>query len=385
MESRYPIRLVFHRSLAGYLEHNHVSSQQLKVANAISNCKTGSLGCNVSECEECGHREVHSCSCRNRHCPNCQTLSKEVWIDQRRSEMLDAKYFHAVFTVPAHLNALFLANQQLLYALLFRAASDTLLTLSQDKRYLGATPGIIIVLHTWGQNLAYHPHVHCIVSEAGISKDNKLVKRGSSFFIPIKAAMKMFRGKFLAALKEYKADGRLNIPDSAADLSIPEGWQAFIDTLYSSDWVAYIKETFNGAGNAINYLGRYTHRVAISNSRIIDVSDDEVSFRYRDYRDGKSKVMALTHEEFIRRFLLHVLPKGFQKIRYYGYLANSVRSRQLAILFRQQGYQSFSRKFSKDIPMDEVIQETLGVDLRICPCCGKASMRFAGSHFSLRR
>ena len=304
MDNIYPIREVFKDSLEWFLQEHSPSVEQLSAANAISKCKTGDLGYNASICDDCGHVELHSCSCRNRNCPSCQSVLKEVWIDKRRSEVLDAKYFHVVFTVPHQLNELFLANQRLLYDLLFSAASQTLLTLSRDKRYLGAEPGIIMVLHTWGQTLAYHPHVHCIISGAGLTRDHRLVKSGKSFFIPIKAAMKVFRGKFLAALKSYRSSGRLIIPDSCFDLTLPEGWQSFVDRLYSTDWCPYIKETFNGNGNAISYLGRYTHRVAISNGRITDMTDDTVSFWYKDYRDHNTrKEMTLSHEEFIRRFL----------------------------------------------------------------------------------
>ena len=272
-----------------------------------------------------------------------------------------------------------------MYDLLFSAASQTLLTLSQDRRYLGAEPGIIMVLHTWGQTLAYHPHVHCIISGAGLTRDHKLVKSGRSFFIPIKAAMKMFRGKFMAALKKYRSSGKLIIPESCNDLAVPEAWQSFVDILYSTDWCPYIKETFNGFGNAIDYLGRYTHRVAISNGRITDLTDDTVSFWYKDYRDGnKRKEMTLSQEEFIRRFLLHVLPRKFQKIRYYGFLSNGAKAKKLRLLFDLQGHQQFASRFSADSPKDVILSEVLGIDVHICPCCGKSTMRYLGRRYYLR-
>lgn len=367
------------------MQHHNMSDEQLAAANAIKSCKTGELGYNASVCDDCGHIELHSCSCRNRSCPNCQSVLKEVWIDKRRSEVLDARYFHVVFTVPHQLNALFLANQNLLYGLLFSAASQTLLSLSQDRRYLGAEPGIIMVLHTWGQNLAYHPHVHCIVSGAGLSRDHKLVKSGKSFFIPIKAAMKMFRGKFMAALKSCRSSGRLVIPSSCSDLDVPEGWLSFVDRLYSVDWCPYIKETFNGYGNAIDYLGRYTHRVAISNGRITDMTDDTVSFWYKDYHDSSArKEMTISQDEFIRRFLMHVLPRRFQKIRYYGFLSNGAKARKLRLLFDLQGHQQFTAKFSSDTPKDVILSEVLGIDVHLCPCCGRSSMRYLGRRYYLR-
>ena len=362
-----------------------MSDEQLAAANAIKSCKTGELGYNLSICDECGHTETHSCSCRDRNCPNCQSVLKEVWIDKRRSEVLDARYFHVVFTVPHILNELFLANQRLLYSLLFEAASRTLLTLSQDRRYLGAEPGIIMVLHTWGQNLAYHPHVHCIISGAGLTRDNKLAVSGKSFFIPIKAAMKMFRGKFMAALKKYRSSGKLVVPESCTELALPDGWQSFIDKLYSIDWCPYIKETFNGNGNAIEYLGRYTHRVAISNGRITGMTDDTVSFWYKDYKDHSSrKEMTLSREEFIRRFLMHVLPKRFQKIRYYGFLSNGSKAEKLRLLFQLQGHKQFTAKFSADTPKDVILSEVLGIDVHLCPFCGKPAMRYLGRRHYMR-
>lgn len=384
MSTSYPIRQIFLESFSDYLQEHTVFKEQLRAANAIANCKTGSLGLNFSVCDECGHVETHNCSCRNRHCPNCQALLKEQWIDQRRSEVLDAKYFHFVFTVPHDLNPLFLANQKLLYTLLHGAASQTLLTLASDRRYLGATPGIIQVLHTWGQRLDYHPHIHCIISGAGLSRDRKLRKCGNGFFIPVKAASRMFRGKFLDSLKKYRNSGQLHLPRSFTESPDPVNWQKWIDGLYQTDWVAYIKETFNGFGNAIDYLGRYTHRVAISNGRILSVSEDTVTFRYRDYQDHNIlKEMTLSRQEFIRRFLMHVLPKGFQKIRYYGFLSNSVKKKNLQLLFRLQGHQSFMARFSKDTPKEELL-DAIGIDVRTCPCCGSRSMRLLGGGFHFR-
>ena len=384
MSEYYPIRDVFRLSLDDFLREHPVSNEQRRAALAIRDCKTGRLGFNSSVCEECGHIEIHSSSCRNRHCPNCQSVLKELWIDQRRGEVLDAKYFHFVFTVPHDLTPLFLANRKLLYSLLMQAASQTLLTLARDKRYLGATPGIILVLHTWGQNLSFHPHVHCIVSGAGLTRDLKLRKCGSGFFIPVRAASKMFRGKFMAALKAHRDSGELILPASFTDPADPVNWQCFVDRLYGTDWVAYTKETFNGYGNAINYLGRYTHRVAISNARILKVAEDTVSSWYRDYRDGYArKEMTLSHEEFIRRFLMHILPKGFQKIRYFGFLSNPVKKKKLRILFRLQGYQTFKARFSMDTPKD-VLLASLGIDVHTCPCCGKSAMRYIGRSFHAR-
>ena len=384
MSESYPIREVFLHSLDDFLLAHPISDQQRRTALAIADCKTGRLGFNSSICEECGHILIHNSSCRDRHCPSCQSVLKELWIDQRRSEVLDAKYFHIVFTVPHDLNPLFLANQKLLYSLLHKAAAQTLLTLSRDRRYLGAQPGIIQVLHTWGQNLSFHPHVHCIISGAGLTRDLKLRKCGNGFFVPVRAASRMFRGKFMASLKDYRASGELVLPASFSDPAGPVNWQCLVDKLYGTDWCVYLKETFNGFGNAIDYLGRYTYRVAISNGRILQVSDDTVSFWYRDYKDAYArKQMTLSHDEFIRRFLMHVLPKGFQKIRYFGFLAGPVKKKKLRILFRLQGHQTFKARFSSDTPKDFLLQ-SLGIDVKSCPCCGKPAMRYIGRSFHAR-
>ena len=384
MSESYPIRQVFRHSLDDFLLEHPVSNGQRRAALSIAHCKTGRLGFNSSICEECGHVRIHNSSCRNRHCPSCQSVLKELWVDQRRSEVLDAKYFHIVFTVPHDLNPLFLANQKLLYSLLHMAAAQTLLTLARDRRYLGAQPGIIQVLHTWGQNLSFHPHVHCIISGAGLSRDLKLRKCGNGFFLPVRAASKMFRGKFMAALKEYRDSGQLILPTSFTDPLHHVNWQRLVDDLYCTDWVVYLKETFNGFGNAIDYLGRYTHRVAISNARILQVTDHSVSFWYRDYKDGYArKQMTLSHDEFIRRFLMHVLPKGFQKIRYFGFLAGPVKKKRLRILFRLQGHQTFKARFSSDTPKGILLQ-SLGIDVKTCPCCGKPAMRYIGRSFHVR-
>ena len=314
------IQQIFNASWISYSQTHTISNEQFKAATSIMACKSGSLGCNVSVCDECGHQEIHNNSCRNRCCPNCQGVMKELWIDARRSEVIDGSYFHVVFTVPSELNPLIISNQKLLYALLHDASSATLLELSASKKYLGATPAIIQVLHTWGQELNYHPHIHCIISGAGLTSEMKLVSSRPDFLIPVRVLGAMFKGKFMASLEHLYRSGSLVLSDSCRSLAANSDWISFRDSLYRKDWCPYIKETFNGFGNAIDYLGRYTHRIAISNSRIEKVTESEVSFWARDYRSSERKIVTLSHEEFIRRFLQHVLPKGFQKIRYYGLL-----------------------------------------------------------------
>ena len=367
------IQQVFHSSWKAYTGMHHVSEEQHKAAFSIMSCKSGSLGCNISVCDECGHQEVHNNSCRNRHCPNCQAVLKELWIDSRRSEVIDGAYFHVVFTLPAEMRPLVFANQRLLYGLMHEASSKTLLELSSDKKYLGATPAIIQVLHTWGQDLHFHPHIHCIISGSGLTPSMKLVSSRAKFLIPVKVLGAKFKGKFLDALEQFYRSGSLAIPEGCKRLRNSYEWSSFRDSLYKKDWCPYIKETFNGFGNAIDYLGRYTHRIAISNGRIESVGENTVTFRARDYRTREVQYLTLTHEEFIRRFLQHVLPKGFQKIRYYGLLSNGRKKKLLGIVFRIQHHRRFNAKY---VSMDSAtrLMAMFGIDIHLCPCCGARAM-----------
>lgn len=367
------IQQVFRDSWDAYRKKHHVTEEQSKAAISIISCKTGALGCNVSVCEECGHEEIRNNSCRNRHCPNCQAVMKELWMDARRSEVIDGAYFHVVFTVPSELNPLIYSNQKLLYALLHEASSKTLLELSSDPKYLGAVPAVIQVLHTWGQTLNYHPHIHCILSGAGLDSLMKLVGGKEGFLIPVRVLGAKFKGKFLDSLDRFYKDGTLVLPGSCRSLEIPREWGAFRDSLYRKDWCPYIKETFNGFGNAIDYLGRYTHRIAISNSRIVEVTDTQVTFNARDYRTGKTDLVTVTHDEFIRRFLQHVLPKGFQKIRYYGLLTNSRKKKLLAIVFNIQKRRRHESKYAR-MDTETRLFEMFRIDVHLCPCCGSHSM-----------
>ena len=366
-----------------YSSDSHISGVQEKAARAILNCKSGTLGCNISQCTDCGHMEFHNNSCRNRSCPNCQAILKEIWIDKRRAEVIDSPYFHVVFTVPHELNPLIYGNQELLYSLLHRCSSQTLLELARDKKYLGATPGIIQVLHTWGQTLNFHPHIHCIVSGGGLSDEHKLRKCGDKFFIPIHVMAKMFRSKFLAYLQKYYAAEKLAFSSSCAELRNSYSWNEFRDSLYKKDWCPYIKETFNGFGNAIEYLGRYTHRIAITNTRIQSVTESQVTFSARDYKSGETKAITLENVEFIRRFLMHVFPSGFQKIRYYGFLNNRTKATNLKIIFKLQGYQKFKQRYV-GLSIAELLKEVWNYDIRVCPACGCSSMTHLGRSYAYR-
>lgn len=383
MKPRAKIQQIFDIGWKDYCGSFSPSPEQFNTAHAIMNCHTPKMGFNSMLCTECGHTEIYYNSCRNRHCPVCQAVLKEVWVDKRRAEVIDVPYFHLVCTVPAELNPLFYANQKLLYNLLHDCSAKAVLSLSADRKFLGAQPGIIQVLHTWGQKLNYHPHMHCIIAGGGLSLDMKLVKSSSSFFIPIAVLRKVFRGKFLAALQSLYAAGSLVIPASCRNLDNVYNWNEFRDRLYNKDWNLFIKETFNGNGNAIEYLGRYTHRIAISNSRIMNVSGNSVTFSALNYKTGEKEPVTVTCKEFIRRFMMHVLPAGFQKIRYYGFLGNRLKKSSLKIIFRIQDHQAFISRYA-GMKTDELLEAVWGYNIHICKCCGCNSMQRSGRCFPLR-
>lgn len=295
---------------------------QRKASRAILYCKSGKLGANVSECPDCGHVEFHNNSCRNRNCPCCQAVQKELWVDKRGAEVIDAPYFHVVFTVPHELNGLIYCNQALLYGLLHKCCAQTILELSADKKRLGATPGIVQVLHTWNQELLYHVHMHCIVSGGGLTPDRKIRKAGGRFFIPVRVLRDKFKGKYLAGLDSLHKGGKLAFPSACERLSDPHGWAGFRDGLYKKDWCPYIKETFNGFGNAMEYLGRYTHKIAISNSRILSVDERRVIFSIQGRRRFKERYANLSMAELLKAAWdvdVHLCPKcGRRNMRHVG-------------------------------------------------------------------
>ena len=354
------------------------SDAQKKAALAIRDCKSGSLGVNISQCPDCGYTEFHNNSCRNRSCPNCQAVNQEIWVDKRRAEVIDTPYFHVVFTLPHELNSLIYCNQKLLYGLLHRCCARTLLELSADKKYLGATPGIIQILHTWNQEMLYHVHMHCIISGGGLTPDRRIRKSKGHFFIPVMVLRDKFKGCCLAALDSLYQSGELVFSSSCEKLRHSYEWSAFRNALYEKDWCPYIKETFNGFGNAIEYLGRYTHKIAISNSRILSVDNQQVSFSARGKKPGEPpRTITLENTEFIRRYLMHVLPSGFQKIRYYGFLNNRGKGKNLKLIFTLQGHQRFRARYAH-LSIAELIKAVWKVDIRICPECGCCRMKSIG-------
>jgi hypothetical protein len=344
---------------------------------AITACRTATLGGHVDECDSCGHLEISYNSCRNRHCPKCQFLKKEKWIEARVDDLLPIPYFHVTFTIPSQLNPLVLRNQKVMYDLLFLAVSETLVELANDPKHLGAHIGFIEILHTWGQNLMEHPHIHCVVTGGGLSPDgSRWISAGKKFFIPVKVMSALFKAKVLDYLKaSYKA-GDLVLPAGIGNLKDPGAFEVLRKQLYHKKWVVDCRAPFNGVQGVLQYLSRYTHRVAISNHRILNVDHGKVSFLWRDYADGsKEKVMTVEVPEFIRRFLLHVLPDRFVKIRHYGLLANRKRKDNITLCRKLL---DSGTTVTKDKIIPETWQEHLikvsGVDLTKCPCCQKGRM-----------
>jgi predicted RNA-binding Zn-ribbon protein involved in translation (DUF1610 family) len=311
-----------------------VDFQQLKALRAIQRCRTAALGGHIDACSKCGYQAAISYnSCRNRHCPKCQTQARERWLAARERELLATDYFHVVFTVPHELNVLALDNQRLFYDLLFSASAQTLLQVAADAKHLGAEIGMISILHTWGQNLLLHPHVHCVIPAGGLSVDHsRWVHPRYPFFLPVKLLSRVFRGKFCAGLKRLYRSKRLRCTGPASLLADPKQFRRLLRRLHRQDWVVYAKPAFGGPLQVLRYLGRYTHRVAISNHRLLAFDGEHVTFRWKDYaHGGKQRKMKLCATEFLRRFVLHVLPKGFVRIRHFGFLSNRFRASQLAV------------------------------------------------------
>jgi Putative transposase/Transposase zinc-binding domain len=344
-----------------------------RVLQRLRTCRTSSLGYHVYRCsdEDCGHLRYQYHSCRDRHCPNCGAIKKQEWIEARMQELLPVKYYHVVFTLPHELNSLIMGHRELLYKLLFDASSQTLLAFARDPAYLGALPGIVSVLHTWGQCLSFHPHIHCIVSGGGISGEGEwknAKKNMYRFLFPVKAMGIVYRAKFLQPLQQMIEQGEVK-PRADTDV------KKLLKVLYQKDWIIYAKSSFAGPHAVIEYLGRYTHKVAISNHRIVDVNKQEetVSFAYKDYADSnKQKQMTLDAKEFIRRFAQHILPKGFTKIRTYGYLANRNRRERInAVLLKMK---LPLHKGLIQIPIQLRLKEQYGINIHECPCCHKNTM-----------
>lgn len=309
-----------------------LSPAQRQAMTAIARCRTAALGGHVEACDGCGHRRVAYNSCRNRNCPKCQAAARAAWPDRQAEDLLPVEYFHVVFTIPNAVGPLALQNPRLVYGALFRAAAESLTELAADPKRLGAEIGLLAVLHTWGQTLSLHPHLHCVVPGGGLSPDGtRWVPCRPGFFLPVKPLGRLFRGKFLALLGDLHAHGRLTLAGSLRHLADPQRFAEWTDKLRRTDWVVYAKRPFGGPEQVLKYLARYTHRVAISNHRLVGMDAETVSFRWKDYADANAaKTMTLGGVEFVRRFLQHVLPGGFVRIRHFGFLANRCRDEKLA-------------------------------------------------------
>ena len=361
-----------------YITEHRVPLRMHKVMSAIIQCRTSSLGGHVDRCDACGYERPFYNSCRNRHCPKCGNLAKERWISNRKRHLLPIVYFHTVFTIPDTLNPLTLINQRVVYNILFRAGSETLLELGRDPKHLGAKVGIIAMLHTWGQNLMDHPHLHCIVTGGGLSEDErcwigaKKLKNKDVFFVHVNVLSDLFKKKFMAYLNEAYEQGELKFEGQIAHLSSKKSFKAFGDELYAKTWVTYCKSPFSGAEKILEYLGRYAYRVAISNRRLLNLEEGRVTFKWRDYRDCKEKIMSLEVFEFIRRFFLHILPEGFFKIRYYGILS----SRNLRTQLKRCKELLKVRLIGpiKKIDWIKLYHELTGIDFTKCPVCQRGRM-----------
>ncbi|MBV8834156.1 MAG: IS91 family transposase [Acidobacteriaceae bacterium] len=318
-----------------FIEKNRsrLTWQHLRVLRAIERCRTAALGGHLDQCSRCGQKAISYNSCRNRHCGKCQTNARDRWLADREKELLNVPYVHVVFTLPHPLSQLTLANNRTRYDLLFRARAATLVEIAADPKHLGAEIGFMSVLHTWGQNVLHHPHAHCVIPAGGLSLDHqRWIRPRYAFFLPVKVLSRVFRGKFTAGLKRAFRKRQLTFPGNLQPLAQERAFRSFLRSLFRHDWVVYAKPPFGGPQHVLHYLARYTHRVAISNHRLVNFADDQVTFRWKDYAHGsKQKLMTVTADEFLRRFLLHVLPHGFVRIRFFGFLANRRRNSLLPL------------------------------------------------------
>lgn len=368
---------LFRRHTESYLKMygSSTSKQQKRVLRDIVACRTSVLGGHISQCNHCGHTEVYYNSCRNRHCPKCQAAARAQWLQERAAELLDVPYFHMVFTLPETLSPIALQNKRVLYGILFRSASETLLTLARDPEYLGADIGFLSLLHTWGQTLRHHPHLHCLVPGGGLSPDGKRwIASHKDFFLPVRVLSRLFQKKFLAYLQEACQKNKLFFHGKLEHLKDHSQWKQLISSLYALDWVVYSKPPFGRSQQILKYLARYTHRVALSNQRLVSLESNHVTFRWKDYADGhRVKMMTLDAVEFIRRFLLHVLPQGFMRIRHYGFLSNRNRKEKLPLCRKLIDRDNAAREPSASSKADTVgLAEISGFPF--CPLCKQGRM-----------
>ena len=378
---QFEVADVFRRYGAAYRQRHagSLSRGQQRVMSAIELCRTAALGGHLEECDTCGHQRPAYDSCRNRHCPKCQSLARAQWLQDRQVELLPVEYFHVVFTVPEQIAALAYQNKEVVYGILFRTTAQTLRTIAADPQHLGAEIGFLAVLHSWGQTLLFHPHLHCVVPGGGIAPDGqRWIACRPGFFLPVRVLTRRFRCLFLDHLQTAFDQGQLQFFASLERLRDRKTFARYLAPLRRRKWVVFAKPPFGGPEQVLHYLGRYTHRVAISNNRLLDIDDGQVTFRWKDYRHhDQPKVMTLEADEFIRRFLLHVLPDGFQRIRHYGFLANRYRQAKLALCRQLLGV---ALTLTGVVPQQDkpdyrdLYQELTGKSLRDCPVCHRGQM-----------
>lgn len=356
-----------------------LSPEQRRVMRAIEQCRTAALGGHVDECDTCGHQRISYNSCRNRHCPKCQSLAKARWLDARLADLLPVAYFHVVFTLPEQLAALALQNKRVVYNILFATVAETLRTIAADPKHLGAEIGFLAVLHTWGQTLRHHPHLHCVVPGGGPSPDGqRWIACRQRFFLPVNVLARLFRRLFLQALARAFQHGKLTFHGSSTYLAQPLAFQRLLASLRAREWWVYAKPPFGGPAQVLSYLGGYTHRVAISNHRLLAFHDGHVTFSWKDYaRKNEQRTMTLQADEFIRRFLLHVLPRGFQRLRQFGLLANRQRRHKLALCRSLLGATASPTMTNQPLPRDyqSLYQTVTGQSLKQCPACRAGTMK----------
>ena len=376
---------ILRRYGAAYREEHEtsLSNAQRRVMRAITACRTAALGGHVEACDRCAHQRIAYNSCRNRHCPKCQSLARAQWIEHRQAELLDCQYFHVVFTLPEEIAAIAYQNKAVVYNLLFAATAETLRTIAADPRHLGAEIGFFAVLHTWGQNLTHHPHLHCVVPGGGLSADGqRWTPCRPGFFLPVRVLSRFFRRRFLEMLEQAFDSGQLEFFSTLQRLRERNVFRRYLDPVRQKEWVVYAKAPFAGPEQVLDYVGRYTHRVAISNNRLLDIEDGNVTFRWKDYRDDSAqKTMTVAADEFLRRFLLHVLPLGLQRIRYYGLLGNRHRNEKLAQCRRLlEMHTTTPHEPDAAAPVDyrDRYEALTGQSLYQCPLCHAGRMLTVG-------
>lgn len=362
---------IFREYASEFLSTHSVSEQTKKVIRAITDCRTEYLGGHIQKCDTCGHEVTLFNSCRNRHCPQCQFIKKEQWIDKKKNEVLPFQYFHTVFTIPDELNPIVIRNKKLIYKLLFDSTKETLLTVAEDDKYFGAKIGFFSILHTWGQKLNLHPHIHTVVPGGGyVEKKSKWISAPADYLVPVKVVMPRFRSIFLKELKRLYVENQLYLKGTV--YQDKKCFQKLIDKMFNKEWIVYIKESFRNSDSVIEYLAKYTHRIAISNYRIISFEDGVVSFSYRDYADNNSKkVMKMPVMKFMERFLYHVVPYRFVRIRYYGLLSNCTAKKKISDC---REYYQVKAKTPVKRSWEEIFQGKLGIDPCQCSSCKKGRM-----------